>query len=70
MEVLDGATGALLGTLTAVEDYPASKIYTVQGEKTYLIPAVEDAFILSVDVERGRMEVRVWEGLDGTEHGN
>ena len=35
----------------------------MRGEHTYLIPAVPEAFILSVDVERNRMEVRVWEGL-------
>ena len=63
MEVFDGATGECIGTLTKVEEYPASKVYTVRGEHTYLIPAVPEAFILSVDVERNRMEVRVWEGL-------
>ena len=63
MEVFDAATGECIGTLTKVEAYPASKVYTVRGEHTYLIPAVPDAFILSVDVERNRMEVRVWEGL-------
>ncbi|MBQ9493339.1 MAG: 16S rRNA processing protein RimM [Oscillibacter sp.] len=63
MEVFDGQSGERLGTLTKVEPYPASKVYTVRGEHTYLIPAVPDAFILSVDVDRNRMEVRVWEGL-------
>ena len=68
MEVYDGETGARLGELTQVETYPASKVYTVRGEKTYLIPAVKDAFILSVDPEKNRMEIRMWEGLavDGT----
>ena len=28
-----------------------------------LIPAVKDAFIRSVDLDGGRMEVKVWEGL-------
>lgn len=63
MEVFDAATGECIGTLTKVEAYPASKVYTVRGEQTYLIPAVPDAFILSVDVDANRMEVRVWEGL-------
>lgn len=63
MEVFDAATGESLGTLTKVETYPASKVYTVKGAHTYLVPAVPDAFIVSVDVDRNRMEIRVWEGL-------
>ena len=63
MEVRDGATGERLGEITAVEPYPASKVLTVKGEHTYLIPAVEDAFLLSVDLDANRMEVRVWEGM-------
>ena len=63
MEVFDAATGELLGTLTEVESYPASKVYTVKGMHTYLIPAVPGAFIVSTDVERNRMEINVWEGL-------
>lgn len=63
MEVYDGETGARLGEVTAVETYPASKVYTVRGEKTYLIPAVKDAFILSVDPEGRRIKIRMWEGL-------
>ena len=56
-------TGERLGELTAVENYPAHKVYTVRGEREYLIPAVEGAFILSIDMDAGRMTVRVWEGM-------
>mgnify|MGYP005970102865 CR=1 FL=1 len=63
LEVYDCDTGALLGTLTAVDEYPASKVYTVKGEREILIPAVKDVFIRSVDLDAGRMEVKVWEGL-------
>lgn len=63
LEVYNGETGECVGELTAVETYPASKVYTVQGVREYLIPAVKDAFILSVDLEANRMDVRVWEGL-------
>ena len=68
LEVFDEATGALLGRITRVETYPASKIYTVKGEKEYLIPAVKGAFIRSVDLEKNRMEIHVWEGLATDEH--
>lgn len=63
LEVYDCDTGTLLGTLTDVEEYPASKIYTVKGTREYLIPAVQDVFIRSVDLDAGRMDVNVWEGL-------
>lgn len=68
LSVYDGATGALLGELTAVESYPASKVYTVRGQRTYLVPAVKGAFIQSVDLAQNRMEIRVWEGLADDEH--
>ena len=63
LQVHDGETGALLGELVAVDAYPAHKVYTVKGAKTYLIPAVRNAFILSVDMDANRMDVRVWEGM-------
>ena len=63
MDVYNCESGELLGKITLVEDYPASKVYTVKGEREYLIPAVPDAFIRSVDLDANRMEVNVWEGL-------
>lgn len=63
MKVHDCDTGALLGTLTAVDEYPAGKVYTVKGTREYLIPAVKDAFIRFVDLDADRMDVKVWEGL-------
>ena len=60
MGVFDAATGEELGKLTAVENYPAHKVYTVKGRREYLIPAVKDVFIKSVDLDRDRMEVQVW----------
>ena len=68
VEVYNEATGELLGEIKAVDTYPASKIYTVKGKKEYLIPAVKDAFIRSVDLDANRMEVHVWEGLATDEH--
>lgn len=66
--VFDAATGEELGQLTAVENYPAHKVYTVKGRREYLIPAVKDVFIKSVDLDRDRMEVQVWEGMASDEH--
>ncbi|WP_295582123.1 ribosome maturation factor RimM [uncultured Oscillibacter sp.] len=68
MAVYDAETGARLGELIQVENYPAHKVYTVRGEREYLIPAVKDAFIHSVNLEENRMEVHVWEGLATDEH--
>ena len=68
VQVYDEATGALLGEIKQVETYPASKVYTVKGEKEYLVPAVKDAFIRSVDLDKNRMEIHLWEGLATDEH--
>ena len=46
-----------------MDEYPASKVYTVKGEREILIPAVKDAFIRSLDLDAGRMNVKVWEGM-------
>lgn len=63
LEVFDAQTGALLGELVRVDPYPAHKVYTVRGQREYLIPAVPDVFIRSVDLDANRMEVQVWEGM-------
>ena len=63
MDVVDADTGARLGELTAVENYPAHQVYTVRGEREYLIPAVRDVFIKSVDLDANRMEVHILEGM-------
>ena len=63
MQVFSADTGSLLGRITAVDDYPASKVYTVRGEREYLIPAVPEVFIKSVDLDADRMEVHILEGM-------
>ena len=68
MSVHDAATGTLLGELVRVDPYPAHKVYTVRGQREYLIPAVKGAFIQSVDLEQNRMEVHVWEGMASDEN--
>ncbi len=64
LDVFNGETGECVGELVRVEQYPASKVYTVRGVREFLVPAVRDAFILNVDLENNRMDIRVWEGLD------
>jgi len=51
-----------LGRVTDVLDYPGNKVYVVEGEHTYMIPAVK-AFVLSTDLESGIMKVRLIEGM-------
>ncbi len=60
MQVVEA--GLILGKITQVLDYPGNKVYVVQGEHTYLIPAVRE-FVLSTDLEEDRMEVRTIEGM-------
>lgn len=63
LDVYNGETGQCVGELVKVERYPASKVYTIRGVRDFLVPAVKDAFILNVDLENNRMDIRVWEGL-------
>lgn len=63
LDVYHADTGECLGELVAVESYPAHKIYTVRGQREFLVPAVKDVFIKSVDLEDNRMEIHVWEGM-------
>ncbi|MEG1684201.1 MAG: ribosome maturation factor RimM [Oscillospiraceae bacterium] len=63
LTVLDADSGAELGKLTEVSPYPAHKVYTVQGKREYLIPAVPEVFIASVDLDAGTMGVHLLEGL-------
>ena len=64
LTVLEADSGRVVGRLTDVLPYPAHPVYQVQGEKNYLIPAVKDVFIISVDPEQGIMQVRLMEGLE------
>lgn len=64
MEVFDGETR--IGTLTEVLDYPGNQVYLVKGEREYLIPAVKE-FILRLNVEGNRMDVKLLEGMAADE---
>ena len=54
--------GSELGILSDVIDLPAGRVYVIQGDREYLIPAVPD-FILSSDAENSQITVRLIEGM-------
>ena len=56
----------LLGTIEDVLDYPGNKVYVVQGDGEYLIPAVRQ-FVHRIDLDANRMEVTVIEGMRSDE---
>ena len=64
MEVF--ADGACIGKIKEVLDYPGNSVYVVQGEREYLIPAVKE-FILSTDLERNQMQVKLLKGMASDE---
>ena len=64
MQVL--CEGAELGKIVDVLDYPGNSVYIVKGEHEYMIPAVKE-FILSTDMEKNEMQVRIIEGMRSDE---
>lgn len=63
----DAATGAVLGAVEEVMDYPAHKVYAVRGGKDeYLIPAVP-AFVKEISLTDKTMDIIVWEGMGSHE---
>ena len=60
------ADGACIGKIKEVLDYPSNSVYVVQGEREYLIPAVKE-FILSTDLERNQMQVKLLKGMASDE---
>ncbi len=60
--VIDENTGNAVGTLKRIEEGVASDIYYIEGEKNYIIPAV-DEFIVKVDPINGII-VRLIDGLE------
>ncbi len=54
-----------VGPVEEVLTYPAHKLYKVRGpEKCYLIPAVQDIFIVDIDAEKREIYVKMIEGLE------
>lgn len=60
------ADGASIGKIKEVLDYPGNSVYVVQGEREYLIPAVKE-FILSTDLEKNQMQVKILKGMASDE---
>ena len=61
------ADGESIGTIREVLDYPGNSVYVVRGEHEYMIPAVNQ-FILSTDMEKNIMQVRLIEGMRSDEN--
>ena len=60
------ADGEEIGKIADVLDYPGNKVYVVKGEYEYMIPAVKQ-FVLSTDMEKEVMQVRLIEGMRSDE---
>ena len=58
--------GKQIGKISDVLDYPGNSVYMVKGEYEYMIPAVKE-FILSTDMEKNEMQVRIIEGMRSDE---
>ena len=59
--------GKLIGKIVDVLDYPGNMVYVVRGEYEYMIPAVK-AFVLSTDLQKNEMQVRLIEGMRSDEN--
>ena len=54
--------GQQIGKVVDVLDYPGNKVYVVEGEYKYMIPAVK-AFVLNIDMDAETMQVKLIEGM-------
>ena len=64
MEVYEYFPPRYVGVVEDVLTYPAHKLYRVRGEeKSYLIPAVKDIFIVDINEEKREIYVNMMEGL-------
>ena len=59
--------GEKIGKIVDVLDYPGNSVYVVRGKYEYMIPAVKQ-FILSTDVQKNEMQVRLIEGMRSDEN--
>ena len=61
------AEGEKIGKIVDVLDYPGNSVYVVKGKYEYMIPAVSQ-FILSTDLEKNEMQVKLIEGMRSDEN--
>ena len=61
------AQGEKIGKIVDVLDYPGNSVYVVKGKYEYMIPAVSQ-FILSTDLEKNEMQVKLIEGMRSDEN--
>ena len=54
--------GEKIGKIKEVLDYPGNSVYVIKGAREYMIPAVKE-FILSTDMEKNEMLVKLIEGM-------
>lgn len=64
MEVYCG--DVCIGRITDVLDYPGNQVYVV-GKQEFMIPAVKE-FVLSTDLEKNVMQVKLIEGMKADEN--
>ena len=60
------AEGKCIGKITEVLDYPGNSVYVIDKGR-YMIPAVKE-FILSTDLEKNEMQVKLIEGMRSDEN--
>ena len=59
--------GDMIGKIKEVLDYPGNSVYVIKGAREYMIPAVKE-FILSTDMEKNEMQVKLIEGMRSDEN--
>ena len=59
--------GEKIGKIKEVLDYPGNSVYVIKGAREYMIPAVKE-FILSTDMEKNEMLVKLIEGMRSDEN--
>ena len=56
------ADGVKIGKIADVLDYPGNKVYVIEGEHQYMVPAVKQ-FVLSTDMDSNVMQIHLIEGM-------
>lgn len=62
IDVFDADSGDKIGTVKDILPLPGGNVYEISGERTILVPAVEE-FIIETDIDAGTMKVRLIEGM-------